>query len=77
MAGLVARVQDLDNIDAIQEGWPVQPGVADINGMELPYTEPKVWFAKLWDSINAKRGYSWKSNPWVWVVEFEVLSVKK
>jgi len=27
-------------------------------------------YAKLWDSINAKRGYSWDSNPWVWVIEF-------
>jgi len=27
-------------------------------------------FASLWDSINAKRGHSWDSNPWVWVVEF-------
>lgn len=27
-------------------------------------------FAKLWDTINAKRGYSWDMNPWVWVVEF-------
>lgn len=24
----------------------------------------------LWDSINAARGYSWKSNPWVWTVDF-------
>lgn len=30
-------------------------------------------FQDLWDSINAKRGYSWDSNPWVWVVEFEVV----
>ena len=22
----------------------------------------------LWDSINAKRGYSWARNPWVWAV---------
>jgi hypothetical protein len=28
-------------------------------------------FAGLWDSLNAKRGYSWYSNPWVWVIEFE------
>lgn len=28
-------------------------------------------FKELWDSINAKRGYSWESNPWVWVVAFE------
>ncbi len=27
-------------------------------------------FIVLWDSINAKRGYSWEVNPWVWVVEF-------
>lgn len=27
-------------------------------------------FASLWDSINAKRGFGWDSNPWVWVVEF-------
>jgi hypothetical protein len=28
-------------------------------------------FARLWDSINAKRGYSWESNPWVWAITFE------
>jgi hypothetical protein len=27
-------------------------------------------FAKLWDSINAARGYGWDANPWVWVIEF-------
>lgn len=30
-------------------------------------------FANLWDSINAKRGHSWESNPWVWVVEFKAV----
>ena len=30
--------------------------------------------AKLWNSINAKRGFSWDANPWVWVVEFELIS---
>lgn len=28
-------------------------------------------FERFWNSINAKRGYSWESNPWVWVVSFE------
>lgn len=28
----------------------------------------------LWDGINAKRGYPWASNPWVWVVRFETVS---
>lgn len=30
-------------------------------------------FANLWDSINAKRGYSWESNPFVWVIAFKKL----
>jgi hypothetical protein len=29
-------------------------------------------FADLWQTINAKRGYPWESNPWVWVLEFEM-----
>lgn len=34
-------------------------------------------FSDLWDSINKKRGYSWDSNPWVWVVEFERINDSK
>lgn len=32
-------------------------------------------FAALWDSINEKRGFGWKENPWVWVIEFSPLSM--
>ena len=28
-------------------------------------------YSELWNSINAKRGYGWEANPWVWVYEFE------
>lgn len=28
-------------------------------------------FAELWKILNAKRGHPWKSNPFVWVVEFK------
>ena len=28
-------------------------------------------FVSLWDSLNAKRGYGWETNPWVWVIEFK------
>ena len=28
-------------------------------------------FFNLWNSINAKRGYGWNVNPWVFVIEFE------
>ena len=29
------------------------------------------YFARSWNKINAKRGFGWEANPWVWVVEFE------
>ncbi len=29
-------------------------------------------FESLWDSLNAKRGYGWETNPWVWVITFKV-----
>lgn len=32
-------------------------------------------FADLWDSINAKRGYGWDGNPWVWVISYKRVSV--
>lgn len=35
------------------------------------WTDPCDAFHDLWDSLNAARGYSWVSNPWVWVVEFK------
>jgi len=35
------------------------------------YKSARDSFSSLWHLINAKRGYSWESNPWVWVIEFE------
>lgn len=32
-------------------------------------------FSELWDSLNAKRGYGWDENPWVWVYEFERIAL--
>lgn len=29
------------------------------------------FFKVLWDKLNAKRGFPWEANPWVWVYEFE------
>lgn len=28
-------------------------------------------FVRLWDLLNAKRGYPWESNPWVWAITFQ------
>ena len=31
-----------------------------------------VTFMLLWDRLNKKRGYEWKSNCWVWVITFKL-----
>lgn len=77
----VERLQDITEVEAIDEGALTVPntkeyqkafGEAVAIGEKPPLGEtPKQRFARLWDSINAKRGYSWESNPWVWVIEFE------
>jgi hypothetical protein len=28
-------------------------------------------YSELWEMINAKRGFGWDANPWVWVIEFK------
>ena len=47
----VERVQDISGEDSGAEGC--QSGT-------------RYEFALLWDSINAKRGFGWDANPWVW-----------
>ena len=62
----VERLQDITEKDAIAEG--VEPILVPPDGGSQPYIEG---YAELWDKINAKRGYSWDSNPFVWVIEFK------
>lgn len=59
----VERLQDITPEDCYAEGA--------INPIIKSPIDPISEFYTLWDSINAKRGFSWASNPWVWVVEFE------
>lgn len=64
----VERLNDITETDARDEGVSV-PDIA-AGRMENPYRN---WFSILWDTINAKRGHPWASNPWVWVLEFKLL----
>lgn len=68
----VERVQDISEADAKAEGIEAHDddGVTYYGPLNWGHADPKQAFRSLWDSINAKRGYSWESNPWVWVVEF-------
>ena len=65
----VERVQDISERDAASEGvnTPYPPDETKL------FSDYRERFEILWDSINAKRGYSWESNPYVWVVKFEVI----
>jgi hypothetical protein len=82
----VQRIQDLTEGDAEREGvehpperWP-SFGMA--GGTATEARAQDAWLAKygrdwhrrkyreLWDSLNAKRGYGWDVNPWVWALMF-------
>lgn len=40
---------------------------------DVAHNAPTHAFHSLWDTINAKRGYPWADNPWVWALSFKVL----
>lgn len=69
----VERVQDISDYDAEREGCPRCIGISacgeDCDGCEA--NMPRLWFHRIWDDINAGRGYSWDANPWVWAITFE------
>ena len=56
----VERLHEISQEDAIAEGVLGAGGDPD---------RPRTEFMLLWNKINGEK--SWKSNPWVWVVEFK------
>lgn len=55
----VERLQEVSEDDCTGEGLKLLQG-----GIRSE-------FAILWDSAHTARGFTWKDNPWVWVVEFK------
>lgn len=55
-------------VERLQE---ITVGDCRAEGMDAPLGRLSTQFAKLWNSLNEKRGYGWDSNPWVWVIEFK------
>jgi len=62
----VERLQEISDVDALAEG-------IQIKSEGIPITTPKKWYGIYWNRLNAKRGWPWESNPWIWVIEFGVL----
>lgn len=51
------KLQEITYQDIIAEGM-------------IPKKKPIRGFPILWDFLNAKRGFGWEVNPWVWVISF-------
>lgn len=73
----IDRIQDISHEDAMAEGCQGHDWVASSPYVAGPHTDagqlPEEEFRELWDSINFRRGFGWKQNPWVWVIEFRRL----
>ncbi|RFC65033.1 hypothetical protein DYI37_03980 [Fulvimarina endophytica] len=65
----VEHLQDISEDDARAEGMAV---TWSGNMAEGPSKFADENFAELWDSLNAKRGYGWDTNPWVVAITFTV-----
>lgn len=71
----VQRVQDISQMDALAEGIDTEGADYDegenLQSAGSPISAERFAFARLWDSINAKRGFGWAANPWVWALTFK------
>ena len=62
----VERVQDITEDEAIKEGAKAY-GQNNCSG-----TSARIAFAEIWDKTTTE--HEWRTNPWVWVYEFERIS---
>lgn len=70
----VQRVQEISEEDARAEGTE-EPSLCELGGMlaQAAWSERQV-YQRLWDFINAKRGFGWAANPWVFAYTFKEVS---
>jgi len=75
----VKRLQDISANDCVAEGIASPPDYKpEYTNMEImPMTCNALIrdYARLWNSTNEKHGYAWIDNPWVWVYEFERVTI--
>lgn len=67
----VERLQDISGADVLAEG--IDNGSSNPTmGQRWENMQRMAWESG-WNAINAKRGFGWDKNPWVWVIEFKSL----
>ena len=79
----IERLHEITRDDAKAEGmsniwkWDKERNAKHpehfVRGILNPYAAN---YSVLWDEINAKRGFGWNVNPWVWVIEFKRVEVR-
>jgi hypothetical protein len=63
----VERLRDISGFDCEAEGIGEPYGCRSDSDYEF---KMRTAYKDLWNTLDAKRGYSWESNPWVWVISF-------
>lgn len=80
----VERLQDITENDAAAEGFSPEDiiavnlilGTPVVTGKYIgPANTAKNSFRVWWDSLYSKQGYSWHTNPFCWVIQFEVCTI--
>lgn len=66
----VERVQEISDSDVAAEGFPLSGADRASLKCSPPPIAPRNQFVSLWHTLNAKRGYGWTVNPWVWALTF-------
>lgn len=67
----VQRLHEISEEDAKAEGVKRGPcNCADWASCGCPLSSYRLAYSKLWESLNAKRGFGWDRDPFVWVIEF-------
>lgn len=71
----IEQLQDISEGDAKAEGVEIDTGPCDhryrsCDDVGCFGPTYKSSFLQLWEGLNARRGFSWDTNPWVWVIDF-------
>lgn len=69
------RLQDITEEEAKAEG--AEASYVGVVKQGVSYQDTRIasyvkGFSMIWERLNAKRGYSWKTNKWVWRIPFEL-----